>query len=79
MSISLTNTGRRCQVFVLAHEVFCLAHCRCRCAPGARPVPSSLTLATGVTVEGLDEAVLVIPEVIRAVRDGGLSVNRGAP
>ncbi len=79
MSISLTNTGRRCQVFVLAHEVFCVAHGRCRCAPGARPVPSSLTLATDVTVDGLDEAVLAIPEIVRAVRDGALSVNRGAP
>ena len=50
MSISLTNTSRRCLVFVLAHDVFCVANGRCRCAPGARLVPTSLTLATGVTV-----------------------------
>ena len=79
MSISLTNTSRRCLVFVLAHDVFCVASGRCRCTRGDRPVPGSLTLATGVTVEGLDEAVLIVPEVIRAIRDGALSASRGGP
>lgn len=79
MSISLTNTSRRCIVFVLAHDVFCVADGRCRCTPGTRPVPASLTLATGVTVDGLDDAVLTVPEVIRAIRDGALAANRGAP
>ncbi len=79
MSISLTNTSRRCLVFVLAHDVFCVANGRCRCALGVRPVPTSLTLATGVTVDGLDDAVLTVPEVIRAIRDGALAANRGAP
>lgn len=79
MTVSLTNTSRRCMVFVLAHDVFCVENGRCRCAPGVRPLPSSLTLATGVTVGGLDDAVLAVPEVIRAVRDGALAANRGAP
>lgn len=79
MTVSLTNTSRRCLVFVLAHDVFCVANGRCRCAPGARPVPTSLTLAAGVTIDGLDEAVLAIPTVIRAIRDGALAANRGAP
>ena len=79
MTVSLTNTSRRCMVFVLAHDVFCVANGRCRCAPGVRPVPSSLTLATGETVGGLDDAVLAVPAVIRAVRDGALAANRGAP
>lgn len=79
MSISLTNTSRRCLVLVLAHEIFCVANGRCRCAPGVRPVPTSLTLAVGVTVEGLDEAVLAVPAVIRAIRGGALAANRGAP
>ena len=78
MSISLTNTSRRCLVFVLAHDVFCVANGRCRCAPGARTVPTSLTIAAGVTIDGLDEAVLVVPAVIRAIRDGALAANRGA-
>ncbi len=79
MTVSLTNTSRRCLVFVLAHDVFCVANSRCRCAPGARPVPTSLTLTAGVTVDGIDEAVLTVPAVIRAVRDGALAANRGAP
>jgi hypothetical protein len=79
VSISLTNTSRRCLVFVLAHDVFCVVDGRCRGAPGTRPVPASLTLATGVTVDGLDDAVLTVPEVIRAIRDGALAANRGAP
>lgn len=78
MSISLTNTSRRCLAFVLAHDVFCVAQSRCRCAPGARPVPTSLTVATGEAVDGLDDAVLAVPEVIRAIRDGALAANRGA-
>ena len=79
MTVSLTNTSRRCLVFVLAHDVFCVANGRCRCAPGNRPVPTSLTIAAGVTIDGLDEAVLAIPAVIRAIRDGALAANRGAP
>ena len=79
MSICLTNTSRRCLVFVLAHDVFCVANGRCRCAPGNRHVPTSLTIAAGVTVGDLDDAVLTVPAVIRAVRDGALTVNRGTP
>ena len=79
MSISLTNTSRRCLVFVLAHDVFCVASGQCRCSPGVRPVPTSLTLAAGVTVDGLDEAVLAVPAVIRAIRHGALSASRGTP
>ena len=79
MTVSLTNTSRRCLVFVLAHDVLCVANGRCRCAPGNRPVPTSLTIAAGVTIDGLDEAVLAIPAVIRAIRDGALSANRGPP
>lgn len=79
MSISLTNASRRCLVFVLAHDKFCVASGRCRCTGGDRPVPTSLTLATGVTIDELDDAVLSVPEVIRAVREGALSASRGAP
>lgn len=79
MTVSLANTSRRCLVFVLAHEVYCVANGRCRCAPGNRRVPTSLTIAAGVTIDGVDEAVLVVPAVIRAIRDGALAANRGAP
>ena len=77
MSVAVTNTSRRCQVFVLAHDVYCAAVGRCACRPGARRVASSLTIASGLTVS-VDDAVLSVPELVRAVRDGSLSVKRGA-
>jgi hypothetical protein len=77
MTVSLTNTSLRCQVFVLAHEVFCAACGRCACRTGARRVASSLTIASGMTVGALSDAVLAVPEVSRAIRSGALLVKRG--
>ena len=72
MTVSLTNTSGRCQVFVLAHETYCQALRECRCArePGraARRIPGSLTLAAGATTNPQEDAVLAIPEVDRALR-----------
>jgi hypothetical protein len=85
MTVSLTNTSGRCQVFVLAHETYCQALRECRCArePGraARRIPGSLTLAAGATTNPQEDAVLAIPEVDRALRRGELSVrqHRAAP
>lgn len=76
MKASLTNTSRRCQIFVLAHDVYCAALGRCACRAGPHRVVSSLTIATGVTVT-VDDAVLVVPELVRAVREGALTVKRG--
>ena len=39
----------------------------------------SLTLASGLTSPALDDAVLTIPEVVRAVKRGDLSVKRHVP
>ena len=77
MSIAITNTSRRCQVFVLAHDVYCAALGRCACRSGTRRVASSLTIASGVTVS-VDDAVLAVPELVRGIREGSLSVKRGA-
>ena len=83
MTVSLTNTSRRCLVFVLAHETYCqaLGDCRCEVEQGrrARRTAKSLTLASGVTSPGLDDAVLTIPEVVRAVKRGALAVKRHVP
>ena len=80
MTVSLTNTSGRCQVFVLAHETYCkaLGGCACTQEPGrgGRRVASSLTLAAGVTVPRQPEAVLSVPVVVRAVRRGELAVQR---
>ena len=83
MTVSLTNTSGRCLVFVLAHETYCeaLGECRCEVEQGrrARRTPKSLTLASGVTTRVLDDAVLAIPEVVRAVKRGELTVKRYVP
>lgn len=83
MTVSLTNTSGRCLVFVLAHETYCqaLGECRCEVEPGrrARRTAKSLTLASGLTSPALDDAVLTIPEVVRAVKRGDLSVKRHVP
>ena len=82
MTVSLTNTSGRCLVFVLAHETYCqaLGDCRCEVEQGrrARRTAKSLTLASGLTSPALDDAVLTIPEVVRAVKRGDLSVKRHA-
>ena len=83
MTVSLTNTSGRCLVFVLAHETYCeaLGECRCDVEAGrrARRTAKSLTLASGVTSPALDDAVLTISDVVRAVKRGDLSVKRHVP
>jgi hypothetical protein len=83
VTVSLTNTSRRCLVFVLAHETYCqaLGECRCYVEEGrrARRTAKSLTLASDVTSPALDDAVLTIPEVVRAVKRGDLTVKRNVP
>jgi hypothetical protein len=80
VTVSLTNTSGRCQVFVLAHETYCRARGACACDEGlrrgAKRTPTSLTLASGVTSPELDDAVLAVPEVVRAARRGELTVKR---
>gem|GEM_PF-1225913 len=83
MTVSLKNTSGRLKVIVLAHETFCAARGQCGCdvpaGRGARRTPRSLTLATGVTAAGLDEAVLTLAEVRRALQRGELGVAREVP
>lgn len=73
MSVTLTNLMPRLRAFVLAHESFCKTRGACACAEQkGRRIPSSLTLAAGITADGLDVAVLAVPEIARAVRAGEL-------
>lgn len=80
MTITLTNKTLRCLVFVLPHESYCQAACACACRhmPGRRErrIASSLTLAAGTSVHDLGDAVLEVPEISKAVRQGALSVER---
>lgn len=83
MTVILTNTSGRLKTFTLPHESYCATRGRCACAmtPGREPrrVPSSLTLAAEARLEGVDEAVLAVPEVDRALRVGALRVERKPP
>jgi len=83
VTVSLTNTSGRCLVFVLAHETYCkaLGECACNVEQGrrARRTAKSLTLASGVTNPTLYDAVLAIPDLVRAVKRGDLAVKRHVP
>jgi len=80
MTIALINTTSRLKTYTLPHESYCKARGRCACAitqrRSTRRVPSSLTLAAEARLEGLDEAVLVVPEILRALRAGELRLER---
>lgn len=78
MSVALTNLRPRLRAFVLAHDAYCTARGACACAETrGRRIPSSLTFAAGATAGGLDEAVLAVPEIARAVRAG--EIRAGPP
>ena len=44
MTVSLTNTSNRCQVFVLAHETYCKALGECACDVEQGRAPRRLSL-----------------------------------
>ena len=83
MTVSITNTSGRCQAFVLTHEHYCqaLGDCVCDRSGGreARLIPRSITLAAGVTIPAVADALMQVPEVIRAIKRGELVVTRNAP
>jgi len=83
VTITLINTTRRMKVINLPHDIYCAAAGRCACTAvsgrGGRRIASSLTLPAGSATPGLDEAVLLVPEVARDVRAGELRVRREAP
>ncbi|WXH27959.1 hypothetical protein WA016_01891 [Myxococcus stipitatus] len=80
MSVALTNTKGRLLTFLLSHEGYCSAcgECACSLQPGrgGRRLPSSLTLAAGVALAGLPEAVLQVASVAAAIRRGDVAVKR---
>jgi hypothetical protein len=83
MTISLANTSGRMTTVIFTHESYCSARGGCACSSSsgrtARRTPYSLTLPSGVTEPGLDEAVLTIPEVRSALRRGELRAEREEP
>jgi hypothetical protein len=83
MSVTLTNALGRLVTFLLPHESYCLARGTCACGVqpgrGGRRLPSSLTLATDVTLEDVHEAALSVPAVAAAIRRGEVALKRQAP
>ncbi|WP_408891580.1 hypothetical protein ACJ2CR_19150 [Myxococcus faecalis] len=83
MSVTLTNALGRLVTFLLPHESYCLARGACACGVqpgrGGRRLPSSLSLATGVTLEDVHEAALTVPDLAAAIRRGEVILKRQAP
>ena len=80
MTITLINATRRITVLNLTHDTYCKALGSCICAvQGSKRHARAVTIPAGEAVTDLDEAVLTLPEVIRAVRKGDLRVRRQAP
>ncbi len=78
-NITLINATRRMKVLNLPHASYCERRGACACTQrGDRRLASSLTLPAGVVLEGLDEAVLAVPQVLALVRTGELRVRRAA-
>lgn len=75
MSVTLENSSGRMLVFVLDHETYCSARQKCACDDrGSRKprVPCSLTLPAGSRTSGVDEAVLGVGAIRRAIRAGSV-------
>ncbi|MCP3163176.1 hypothetical protein [Myxococcus qinghaiensis] len=83
MSVTLTNALGRLVTFLLPHESYCVARGECACGVqpgrGGRRLPSSLTLATGVSLEDVPEAALCVPAVAASIRRGEVALKRQAP
>ena len=80
MSITLINASRRIAIINLAHDTYCKSLGSCVCSvQGPRRHARAVTIPAGESVADLDEAVLTLPDVIRAIRAGELRVRRQPP
>jgi hypothetical protein len=79
MTVSLINTSGRLKSFALPHETYCKARGRCACRLTReleRRIPSSITIAADTRVSDLDDAVLQVPDIAQALRNGEIRVER---
>jgi len=80
MTITLINASRRIAVINLVHDAYCKSLGSCVCSvQGAKRHARAVTIPAGESVADLDEAVLTLPDVIRAIRAGELRVRRQPP
>jgi hypothetical protein len=79
VSVTLINTTRRMKVINLPHASYCEARGSCACQTrGAQRLAAAITLPAQGSATGLDDAVLGVPAVARAVRVGELRVQQEA-
>ncbi len=80
MSVTLISTARRLAVFVLSHATYCEARGSCACTRRRDGVllAASLTIPARTRVAALPDAVLRVPAIALAVREGALRVERSA-
>ncbi len=80
MTVALSNITGRMRIFVLPHETYCeaLGRCACGTTEGLKPrrMPTSITLPAESTTTGFEDAVLLVPEIAKAIRAGDLLVRR---
>jgi hypothetical protein len=71
------------KIFVLPHETYCeaLGRCACERTKGLKPrrIPTSITLPAESTTTGFEDAVLLVSDIVKAVRAGELIVRRELP
>lgn len=77
MTVALISTVRRLAVFVLAHAAYCAALGRCACSRrrDGTLLAGALTIPARARVPNLPDAVLAVPAIARAVREGALRIE----
>ena len=77
MTVALISTVRRLAVFVLPHAAYCAALGRCSCTRrrDGTLLAAALTVPARARVSDLPEAVLAVPAIALAVRQGALRVE----
>jgi hypothetical protein len=77
VTVALVSTVRRLAVFVLSHAMYCSARGSCSCTRrrDGTLLAGSLTVPGRARVPDLPDAVLAVPAIALAVRQGALRVE----
>jgi hypothetical protein len=77
VTVTLVSTVRRLAVFVLSHAAYCAALGRCSCTRrrDGKLLAASLTVPARARLPDLPEAVLAVPAIALAIRQGALRVE----
>jgi hypothetical protein len=77
VTVALISTVRRLAVFVLSHAAYCAALGRCSCTRrrDGTLLAGALTIPARARVPELPDAVLAVPAIALAIRQGALRVE----